>query len=182
MFCVSQCSGVWNIMLYWTVVTAHNCITHTHIYIYIYIYICHPFTFQLVALRVTVCWRMGVVVCVPRVVIILAGRHHVPPAGIWRQHRAQGRHLERNAHWVRHNGTHLTLGLDIRYSLSGKTSYRKIWWSLEAARFGFRLFESLWNLTGTSAATLPRCLSNFKTDTIDITPNLAASILHEIWR
>ena len=47
------------------------------------------------------------------------------------------------------------------YSLSGKTSYRKISWSLEAARFGFKLFQSLWNLAGTSAALLPRCLSNF---------------------
>ena len=46
------------------------------------------------------------------------------------------------------------------YSLSGETSYCKISWSLEAARFEFRLFQSLWNLTGTSAA-LPRCLSNF---------------------
>ena len=48
------------------------------------------------------------------------------------------------------------------YSLSGKTSYRKISWSLEAARFGFKLFQSLWNLAGTSAAMLPRCLSNFR--------------------
>ena len=48
------------------------------------------------------------------------------------------------------------------YSLSGKTSYRKISWSLEAARFGFKLFQSLWNLAGTSAALLPRCLSNFR--------------------
>ena len=48
------------------------------------------------------------------------------------------------------------------YSLSGKTSYGKSSWSLEAARFGFRLFQSLWNLTGTSAAALPRCLSNFR--------------------
>ena len=46
-----------------------------------------------------------------------------------------------------------TLGL---YSLCRWTSYRKISWSLEAARFGFRLFQSLWNLT----AALPRCLSN----------------------
>ena len=53
----------------------------------------------------------------------------------------------------------LTQGL---YSLSGKTSYRKISWSLEAARFGFKLFQSLWNLAGTSAALLPRCLSNFR--------------------
>ena len=48
------------------------------------------------------------------------------------------------------------------YSLSGKTSYRKISWSLEAARFGFKLFQSLWNLARTSAALLPRCLSNFR--------------------
>ena len=48
------------------------------------------------------------------------------------------------------------------YSLSGKTSYRKISWSLEAARFGFKLFQSLWNLASTSAAALPRCLSNFR--------------------
>ena len=48
------------------------------------------------------------------------------------------------------------------YSLSGKTSYRKISWSLKAARFGFKLVQSLWNLAGTSAALLPRCLSNFR--------------------
>ena len=48
------------------------------------------------------------------------------------------------------------------YSLSSKTSYRKISWSLEVARFGFRLFQSIWNLTGPSAAALPRCLSNFR--------------------
>ena len=47
-------------------------------------------------------------------------------------------------------------------SLSGKTSYRKISWSLEAAGFGFKLSQSLWNLAGTSAALLPRCLSNFR--------------------
>ena len=48
------------------------------------------------------------------------------------------------------------------YSLNGKTSYRKISWSLEGARFGFKLFQSLWNLAGTSAALLPRCLSHFR--------------------
>ena len=57
---------------------------------------------------------------------------------------------------------HLSFILQGLYSLSGKTSYRKIWWSLEAARFGFKLFQSLWNLAGTSAAMLPRCLSNFR--------------------
>ena len=48
------------------------------------------------------------------------------------------------------------------HSLSGKTSYHQISWSLEAARFGFKLFQSLWNLAGTSAALLPRCLSNLR--------------------
>ena len=48
-------------------------------------------------------------------------------------------------------------------SISEKTSFRKISLSLEAARFVFRIVRSLWNLTGTSAAVLPMCLSNFKT-------------------
>ena len=67
-----------------------------------------------------------------------------------------------------HNNT-ITITLETQnkqklglYSLSGKTSYRKIPWSLEAAGFGSKLFQSLWNLAGTSAALLPRCLSNFR--------------------
>ena len=44
------------------------------------------------------------------------------------------------------------------YSLSGRPSYGKILWSLEAGRFGFRLFQLLWNLTGTPAEALPICL------------------------
>ena len=48
------------------------------------------------------------------------------------------------------------------YSLSGKTSYRQISWSLEAARLGVAMVVSLWNLTGTSAAVLPRYLPNFR--------------------
>ena len=48
------------------------------------------------------------------------------------------------------------------YSLSGKTSYRQISWSLEAARLGVIIIAPLWNLTGTSAALLPRGLSNFR--------------------
>ena len=47
-------------------------------------------------------------------------------------------------------------------SISEKTSFRKILSSLEAARFVFRIIRSLCNLTGTSAAVLPMCLSNFK--------------------
>ena len=46
------------------------------------------------------------------------------------------------------------------YSLTGRSSYRKIW-NLEAMIFGFRTFQSLWKLTGILAAALPRCLSNY---------------------
>ena len=46
------------------------------------------------------------------------------------------------------------------YSLSGKACYRKISQSLEAARFRFRLFQSLSDLTGSSAVTLSMWLSN----------------------
>ena len=48
------------------------------------------------------------------------------------------------------------------YSLSCKTSYRQISWSLEAARLGVIITVSLWNLTSISAALLPRCQSNVK--------------------
>ena len=46
--------------------------------------------------------------------------------------------------------------------LSGRTSYRKISWSFEAARLGVIMILSLCNLTGTSEALLSRCLSNSK--------------------
>ena len=54
---------------------------------------------------------------------------------------------------------HKTQGL---YSLSGKTSYRQISRSLEAARLGVIMIVSFWNLTGIPAALLPRCLSNYR--------------------
>ena len=54
---------------------------------------------------------------------------------------------------------HFTLGL---YSLSGRTSYCKISWSIEAVIFRVKLIQSLCNLTGTSAAAPARCLSNFR--------------------
>ena len=41
-------------------------------------------------------------------------------------------------------------------SIPNKTSYRNISWSL-----AIWIIASLWKLTGTSAAMLPRCLSNF---------------------
>ena len=46
--------------------------------------------------------------------------------------------------------------------LSGHTSYRKIAWSQEAARFGFRLSQSPWKFTDPLATTLPRYLFSFR--------------------
>ena len=40
-------------------------------------------------------------------------------------------------------------------SLNERTSYRKISWSLDAMRFGFRLLQSLWNLTDNCRAIRP---------------------------
>ena len=48
------------------------------------------------------------------------------------------------------------------YSLIWMTSYPKILWSLKAVRFRYRLFQLLWNLTGTLAAVLLRCLWSFR--------------------
>ena len=52
----------------------------------------------------------------------------------------------------------ILLGL---YLLSERMSCRKISWSLKVARLDVIMLGSLWNLTGNSAALLPRCLSNF---------------------
>ena len=73
----------------------------------------------------------------------------------------------------------VTLGL---YSLSGKTSYRQISWSLEAARLGVIIITPLWNLTGTSAALLPMGPVKFQSNWKSLDPNLGASRLHEILR
>ena len=64
------------------------------------------------------------------------------------------------------------------YSLSGKTYYWQISWSLEAARFDVVMIVSLWNLTGISEALAVK----FQSDWNSLNPNLAASILHEIFR
>ena len=48
-------------------------------------------------------------------------------------------------------------------SLNGRTSHRKISQSLEVARFDVIMILSPSNLTGISAALLPRWLSNFRT-------------------
>ena len=47
-------------------------------------------------------------------------------------------------------------------SLSGKRSYRQISWSLKAMILDVIMIILLWNLTGTLAALLLRCLSNFR--------------------
>ena len=49
------------------------------------------------------------------------------------------------------------------YSLSGKSSYHQISWSLEDATLEVVIIVLLWIVTGTSAALLPTCLSNFRT-------------------
>ena len=72
------------------------------------------------------------------------------------------KYLKHRQPWRWHNSRKIPASNLRLYSLSGKTSYRKISWSLEAARFGFKLFQSLWNLAGTSAALLPSCLLNFR--------------------
>ena len=48
-------------------------------------------------------------------------------------------------------------------SISDKTSFRYISWSLEAARLVVFTITSLWILTGASVALLPRCMSSFRT-------------------
>ena len=68
-----------------------------------------------------------------------------------------------------------TLGL---YSLCGKTPYRKISWSLEAARMYMIMIVSLWDRhLGNVAAEVP---VKFQSDWISMDPNPAASKFHEI--
>ena len=55
--------------------------------------------------------------------------------------------------------------------ISDKTSYCKISWSLEAARFVFRIVWLPWKLTGTSEGLLPTCLYNFKAMRWSTQPN-----------
>ena len=71
-----------------------------------------------------------------------------------------------------------SLGLD---SQSGKTSYHQISWSLKAAWSDVIMIISLWNLTGISAALLPRCLSIVRA-VGNLNMNLAASRRQEILR
>ena len=73
--------------------------------------------------------------------------------------------------------TPLTLYFLGLYSLSGKTSYRQISWSLEAARLDVAMVVSLW--VTCSAAEWP---AKFQSDWKSLNPNLAASRLHEILR
>ena len=52
------------------------------------------------------------------------------------------KYLKHRQPWRWHNSRNIPASNLRLYSLSGKTSYRKISWSLEAARFGFKLFQS----------------------------------------
>ena len=67
------------------------------------------------------------------------------------------------------------------FSLSGRTSYRKISWCFEAARFGlvFSNRYGIWQARGSNAAEVP---VEYQSDKIIITFNLTASRLHEILR
>ena len=47
------------------------------------------------------------------------------------------------------------------YSLSRKTYYRQIPWSLEATELDVIMIVSLWKLTGIPSAVLPKCLPNY---------------------
>ena len=65
-----------------------------------------------------------------------------------------------------HNGISYTgkmsslywIGAQGLFSLSGRTFNRMISWSPKVPRLGVIMITSLWNLTGISAALLPRCL------------------------
>ena len=65
------------------------------------------------------------------------------------------------------------------YSLSGWTSYLKISWSLEVARFGFRIFQSL-QFDRNPSSSKTEMPVKFQIDTIIITYNLTTLRLHEI--
>ena len=77
---------------------------------------------------------------------------------------------EYTAHYNRGQSCHQGYGAPVRqmkpsqglYSLNGRTSYRKIPWSLDAVRLHVMIIGSLWNLTGISATLLSVCLSHFK--------------------
>ena len=47
-------------------------------------------------------------------------------------------------------------------NITDMTFYSKILWSLKTMRLLFQIIISLWNTTGTSAAILLSCLSNFR--------------------
>ena len=83
--------------------------------------------------------------------------------------------------WLSHTGTRRQWTLSL-YSLSGRTTYRQISWSLEAARLDVIMIVSLWNLTDISAALLLKCLSNIRAIEKSLNPNLAASRRREILR
>ena len=68
---------------------------------------------------------------------------------------------------LRNGGCHLDL-----YSLSSKTSYRQILWSLKDVQSNTMMIISLWNLTD--------ILVNFRMIEKSLNPDLAALRLHKI--
>ena len=103
---------------------------------------------------------------------------HGAPTGVRIWHTPADNYIKLFTSWVAQNkveplDTHLGL-----YSLSRRTSYRKISWSL-TARLGFSFFQSIWNFTGTTAAEVP---VKFQIDTNITTSTVATSRLHQIWR
>ena len=74
--------------------------------------------------------------------------------------RQKGVHYLRYSHpwsWIRYWNAYVDYG-----DHPGPLFTKRISWRLEAVRFGFKLFQSLGNLICSSAATVPRCLSNFR--------------------
>ena len=78
----------------------------------------------------------------------------------------QGGFLLSSLTWYSFMGVISWLGRDTSlqslYSLSSKTSYHQILWSLVAVRLSVIIIVSLRNLPGISAALLPSCLSIFR--------------------
>ena len=68
------------------------------------------------------------------------------------------------------------------YSLSWRTSYRKISWSIEAARFGFSPFQSRWIWQAPWQQRCRDASQIWKWYDHHLTSNLAAWGLHEILR
>ena len=95
----------------------------------------------------------------------------------WMPCQCQHGRLVAAGYRFRHSGGSY-LGL---YSLSRKTSYRKISWSLEVARFGFRLFQLLWNLTDACQISVRNDHYNTQSRGFETSRDLAVRRLTAMW-